>query len=327
MKKIVIYNETLLSGGIEKCIELLSKALCNKYEIEVVYDDNSNILDENIVKIISKYAKVHKLKNDEIVYGDYCIFCRLYLDTKRLMKQIKAKKYYLWAHSKPRALDNCVLDDTNFIKKIDRIICVSKCVEKEINIPDKTIVIHNFIDENIKEKANEYVSDNFNGDQLNLLIVSRLSQEKGFDRVKIIIQDLINNNINFKLKIIGKGRTYEEPLKNELKKYKQVEFLGYKENPFPYIKNADYLLTLSDYETWGNTISEAKSLGTPCIVTNFPSATEQIKDNVNGIIVPLECNNYYTYLYNLKERSKIYKEKLKDFKYNNEIESWLKILE
>ena len=327
MKKIVIYNETLLSGGIEKCIELLSKSLCDKYEIEVVYDDKSNILDENIVNIISKYAKVHKLKDNEIVYGDYCIFCRLYLDTERLMEQIKAKKYYLWAHSKPRALDNCVLDDTDFINKIDKIICVSKCVENEVNIPDKTMVIHNFIDDNIEEKSNEYVSDNFDENKLNLLIVSRLSQEKGFDRVKKIINTLIDHNIDFNLKIIGKGRTYEEPLKNELKEYNQVEFLGYKENPFPYIKNADYLLTLSDYETWGNTISEAKSIGTPCIVTNFPSAIEQIEDNVNGIIVPLECQDYYAYLDSLKGRSKIYKENLKDFKYENEIDSWIRILE
>ena len=35
--------------------------------------------------------------------------------------------------------------------------------------------------------------------------------------VKKIINTLIDHNIDFNLKIIGKGRTYEEPLKNELK--------------------------------------------------------------------------------------------------------------
>ena len=323
-KKIIIYNETLISGGIEKCIELLSKSLCNKYIIDVVYINESNILDENIINIISKYANVYQLKDNEKVYGDVCIFSRLYLNKERLMNQIVANKYLLWAHSKPRALDNCVLDDKDFINKIDKIICVSECVKNEVNIPDKTMVIHNFIDNNIKEKTNETVEDNFeeSNDCLNLSIVSRLSKEKGFNRVEQIIQDLIKHNINFKLKIIGKGRKYEEPLKEAFKKYKQVEFLGYKENPFPYIKKSDYLLTLSDYETWGNTISEAKSIGTPCIVTNFPSAKEQISDNINGIIIPLECDDYYKYLYDLKERSKVFKNNLKDFKYENEIELW-----
>ena len=60
MKKIVFYNKTLISGGIEKCIESLSKYIYKDYELEVCYIDDS-ILDSNIVNIISKYAKVTKL--------------------------------------------------------------------------------------------------------------------------------------------------------------------------------------------------------------------------------------------------------------------------
>ena len=39
--KIVFYNKTLISGGIEKCIEILSKYIYNKYELEVVYVEDS----------------------------------------------------------------------------------------------------------------------------------------------------------------------------------------------------------------------------------------------------------------------------------------------
>ena len=61
MKKIVLFNKTVISGGIEKCIELLTKELYGKYEIEVYYFDDT-IVDQNIVNIISKYAKVSKIE-------------------------------------------------------------------------------------------------------------------------------------------------------------------------------------------------------------------------------------------------------------------------
>ena len=53
--KIVFYNKTLISGGIEKCIEILSKYIYKDYDLEVVYVEDS-ILDVNVVNLISKYA-------------------------------------------------------------------------------------------------------------------------------------------------------------------------------------------------------------------------------------------------------------------------------
>lgn len=326
--KIVFYNETLLSGGIEKCIELLSQYLNKDNEVEIVYVDDS-ILDMNIVTLLGKNAHIHKLEKGEKIIADICIWCRIYLDWETLRKQIIAKKYFLWVHSKPRALPNCILDNDEFIDEIDKIICVSECVKKEIAIPEKTVVIHNFVDSNIKFLAEEESNPFFNVAEncLKLSIVSRLSAEKGFDRTEKFVQSLIKNNIDFVLKIVGKGRNYESIIKSNFSKYKQVEFIGYRENPYPFIKHSDYILVLSNYETWGNVITEAKVLGVPCIASNFPSAPEQITNNSNGLLIPLECNNYEPYQKNLKRKSLRFKRELKKFKYINEIDKWKKILE
>ena len=64
--KIVFYNETLLSGGIEKCIELLNNYLVKEHDLEIVYVDDSK-LDDKVVNILNKNANVHKLGEDEIV--------------------------------------------------------------------------------------------------------------------------------------------------------------------------------------------------------------------------------------------------------------------
>ena len=325
--KIVFYNESLLSGGIEKCLEVLSERLTPEHEIEIVYVDDKK-LDPNIVKILSKNAYVHKLSDDEIVTGDICIYCRIYLDSEYLTSHIKAKTNILWIHSKPRELPNCILDNSEFMNNIDKIICVSETVKKETGFPDKSIVIHNFMNENIHELAKEI--DNPFSDipesTIKFLIVSRLSFHKGFDRIEKLIEDLSKTDLNFVVKIIGKGRQAEPIVREALGKFEQVEFLGYKDNPYPYIKNADCILTFSDYETWGNVITEAKMLGTPCIVTNFSSAKEQIEDGVNGMIVPLTCDNYSIYFNDVKSKLEKYKHSLSSFKYINEIDEWKKVL-
>ena len=40
--KVVFFNRSLMSGGIEKCIELLSYYLHQKHEIEIVYSHDDN---------------------------------------------------------------------------------------------------------------------------------------------------------------------------------------------------------------------------------------------------------------------------------------------
>lgn len=326
--KIVFYNETLLSGGIEKCIEGLLEYLYPKYEIEIVYTDEKK-LDLNIVNQLKEKAHIHKLGETETIKADVCIWCRLYMDYNTLKKQIIAKKNILWVHSKPREKENCILDNKEFLNNIDEIVCVSNTVKKELNVDNKSIVIHNFLPHNIKELSEEKIEDNIFNDskKIKFITVSRLSKGKGFERILEFANMLKNNKVNFEYIVVGKGRSEEEKIKNLFKNIKEVKFIGYKENPYSYVKNADYLVLLSDYETWGNVITEAKYLQTPVIATNFDSVYEQLIDDNNGIIINLEEKNYEKYLHKIINNNQIYKKNLQNFEYKNEIDKWLKILE
>ena len=68
----------------------------------------------------------------------------------------------------------------------------------------------------------------------------------------------------------------------------KVIILGKKENPYPYIKACDIYVQPSRYEGNAVTVREAQMLGKPVIVTNYPTATSQIEDGVDGVIVPLD---------------------------------------
>ena len=85
----------------------------------------------------------------------------------------------------------------------------------------------------------------------------------------------MKRNIDFKWFIVGSS--YYEELENKIKsmftKYgDRFVFLGMKQNPYKILKQCDYLVQLSDDETWGLTITEAKLLNVPCIISDFESA-------------------------------------------------------
>ena len=324
--KIVFYNKTLISGGIEKCLELLGKEIYKNYEIDIVYTDDS-ILDQNIVNILKRYANVYKLE-DQIINCDICVWCYLYFDYHRLKKQIIAKKNIAWIHSMPRILPNCLLDDDGFVNDMNNFICVSEAVKNNLNIKKDGQVIYNFMDNNIISLANTFNPfENINDNVLKLSVVSRLSSGKGFERLLLLAKSLKENNIPFCIKIIGKGRKREQEIKEWFKTYEQVEFVGYQENPYPYMKNADYLVQLSDDESWCNSITEAKLLHTPVIVTNFESSKEQIINLENGIVIGLHDTEYTKYIDLIIQNKKRLKENLKNFIHKNDVNSWKKLFE
>lgn len=325
--KIVFYNETLMSGGIEKCIETLIEELSSTHSIEIVYTDDKK-LDPKIVSALGKKAYVHKLNPEDTVIADVCIWCRLYMDFDTLRKQIIATRNFLWVHSRPRERKNCILDDKEFLSFIDKIICVSDTVKNQLLVDTSTMVIHNFLPHNIKELSKEKIEEDVfdDSEKLKLVTVSRLSKGKGFERVFKFVEMLRTNNINFEYVVIGKGRAEEIRIKNMFQDIEEVKFIGYRENPYPYIKRADYLVQLSDFETWGNVITEAKCLNIPVIVTNFEAAYEQVIDDYNGIIIDLNETDYKKYLTRIINNNSRYRTNLKDFNYENEISKWDELL-
>ena len=325
--KIVFYNETLLSGGIEVSMKNLIEYLSQKHEIEIVYVDETK-LDPNIVNLLSQYANVHKLSSDEVVEADVCIYCRLYMDYDFLKEHIHAKKQFLWVHSQPYALENCILDNKEFLDDIEGIICVSNTIQSLLNVDKESMVIHNFLPSNIRQLSEEDIpEDVFKDDKkLKFITVSRLSKGKGFERVYNFVRTLKNNNVGFEYIIIGKGRAKEQEYKNLLKDFEEVKFLGYKDNPYPYIKKADFLVLLSDFESYSTVITEAKILDTPVITTNYQSAYEQVENDFNGIIVDLKDTDYSKYLPLLGNLPR-YKKALETFEVIPEKDVWDNLLE
>ena len=62
--------------------------------------------------------------------------------------------------------------------------------------------------------------------------------------------------------------------------------LGRRDNPYPYIKKCDLYVQPSRHEAFPLTIMEVKTLCRPILGTDFAGASEQIINNINGMIAP-----------------------------------------
>lgn len=84
-----------------------------------------------------------------------------------------------------------------------------------------------------------------------------------------------------KLIIIGEGREREnlKALSSELGLTEDIAFLGFQENPYPFIKNADVFVLSSRLEGSPVVLMEALGLGVPMVSTDCPSGPREVLEN------------------------------------------------
>lgn len=181
----------------------------------------------------------------------------------------------------------------NVFDRFDYIALVSESCKNSFckmfpELKSKSIVLENFTNvELIKKLADEY-SIEYDDQLYNFVSVCRLSTVKGLDRVISILYELEQEGYtNYSWTIVGEGPEYVN-LVNMVHSFgldKRILFVGNKNNPYPYIKNATALLLPSIHEAAPMVYAESAALGVPVITTETCSANELVKDRNIGIVV------------------------------------------
>lgn len=190
---------------------------------------------------------------------------------------VEVSKY----HPKRKARE---IDERVRIYKRKPCICVSEGVKKDLekllsNHPKKNIIkIYNGIRQlSLLETSEEVPNDLI----ANCIIhVGKFNLAKRQDR---LIKAYHSINCDYPLVFIGTGPKLEETkeLSRKLGLSQKIHFLGYKKNPYPYIKNARLMVLCSDFEGLGMVILEAIALNTPVISSKCPNGPEEILDDSN----------------------------------------------
>ncbi len=180
-----------------------------------------------------------------------------------------------------------------FYHHFDKIIAQSDDMQMDLienlNIqPEKIVKINNPVD--VKLIENQMKSDEklFSDEFKNVVAIGNLSERKGFDLLLNVLEKLKDKPI--KLYIVGDGRDNEKLAKQKEKLgLKNVEFTGTKQNPYPYLHQADLFVLSSRYEGFPNVLLEAGVCGTYALANDCQGGIKEIiRSGINGEIFPIE---------------------------------------
>ena len=177
--------------------------------------------------------------------------------------------------------------------RFDQTVCVSETVKQDFQsiFPQlkEPVVLYNTVEsDKIRAAAEEPVEDIlFRPEEINLISVGTVKEVKGFDRLLPLLQKLRKEGYPAHLYILGTG-----PDENKLKAAAKDQGLGdvftlvgYRENPYKYVKSADLYVCSSYREGFSTAVTEALIVGTPVVSTNCSGAYELLgRNNEYGIV-------------------------------------------
>lgn len=181
--------------------------------------------------------------------------------------------------------------------KFDRILVISNKLKEEMqkaakNEQEKQAVIKIFnpIDkDDTLKKANTTIDDYpFANDIPTFISIGTVYPQKGYDRLLDVHKKLIDEGLKHQIIIIGDGFDFEKTRTqlNELGLQETVKMLGFRSNPYPYLKKADFYVMSSRHEGFPTIIAEALILNKPVISTDVSGIKDLLQDGKLGLITP-----------------------------------------
>ena len=217
---------------------------------------------------------------------------------------IEAKYKWMWSHVDVDFYTNHELDGMEqFYIHYDKIINVSVYSQDTFKskynfLQDKTCCIYNLVDKNRILELSRLEETHWVKAVTTILTVGRIDPQKGQDLVVDVATLLRRAGYNFVWYLVGPkadtlffNRLSERIVECHLENH--VQYLGETNNPYSYMQQCDIYVQPSRYEGYCTTITEAKILCKPIIMTNVSGAKEQIFNGQNGIITDITTDALY----------------------------------
>ena len=219
-----------------------------------------------------------------------------------VLQKVKARKKACWIHTDYTKVAVNAKLELPIWGGYDYIVSISEEVTASFlkvfpTLKDKIVLMENILSERfVRERAKMEIQRDihkvspYNDTTLNLLSVGRFSYAKNYDNVPDICRRIIEKGVDLRWYIIGYGGD-EALIRQKIQEAGMEDYviiLGKKTNPYPYIKACDIYVQPSRYEGKSVTVREAQILCKPVIVTNYTTAPSQIKDGIDGVIVPMD---------------------------------------
>lgn len=332
--KILIFNANLDGGGAENVITIISNKLAIKKPNVTLALANKR---GEYVNFLNKKVKIVNFKKTRTLY---CFFNLMFLILKYkpdylfstivnsnlisiLLKQVlffsKFKVIIRESNHLSKKLDNKIFSNRILkilskllYKRSNIIISPTKVILDDLkynfSVPKKKIkVINNPVETTeIKRLSNLKLSEKL--PKKFLIAIGRLTYQKNYDFLIDSYNYFQKKNKNCKLIILGQGPD-EYMIKEKIKKLglrEKIKLVGYKKNPFNYLKKSKLLVLTSRWEGYPNVLVQGMTLNKKIIATDcYGSSKAVLGDNgtiistkkpvvfANGISKVYKTNNFY----------------------------------
>lgn len=254
--------------------------------------------------------------------------------------KVNAKKKIVFIHSDYVASGAVIGKKTDmpYFEKYDLIPTISEqcrnsLVKEFPDMADKFVVVPNITSTRLIEvRSSRFAPEEYKGKRNIICSIGRLNNAKGFDMAVQAAALLKSKRFAFDWFIIGEGEE-RRGLQEIITKNKLEDcffLLGIRDNPYPYMKNADIVVQSSRYEGKSMVLDEAKILAKPIVATNYTTVRDQLTDE-EGLIVEMTpegiANGIQKMLENESLRKKFSKYlKQRDYGNTNEMQKFYDIL-
>lgn len=336
MKKILFIHSSLGGGGAERVlIDILENIDTDSFQVDLLLIYGTGVYMKDIPANINYIGCLYEKKRPfwkwfvARLHLGHLFECR---EIRRVMKgryydtivsfmengplkyhgfiTDKAQNNVSWVHTD--LLNNhysrCSFLSDNHEKKtyqkMNTIVFVSdtalKNFQKLFNLRNVNMkVIHNPIDAvRIQTRSLEESVPKI---KFALCAVGRICPQKRYDRLLYAVKILYDKGCDITVNILGTGYMEAEIKKmcSSLNLDTIVNFLGFKENPYPYIKNSDVFCLSSDTEGYPTVVCEAIVLGVPVVATDIVGSRDIIGQNEYGLLTELTPESFADAIYSL----------------------------
>ena len=263
--QVVVYcGSTQSIGGVETFIYQFCKEMCQYYDILVLYTDH---MDGKQIVRLAQYVPVMK-DFGKLIKCDTVINIRL---TDEIPSNIQYKTRIQMSHT-------CQLAPSGkwhweIKKNFDKLIFVSQAAADS------------FADQNLEYSVIPNLTESEEPKKALLLVSAcRLTWEKGEDRMYQLAELFRNANIPFVWMVFS-----SKPLSKTIPGVVQCPSTL---DVRSYFQKADYVVQLSDIESFCYTLVEALELGVPVLTTPISVLPEiGVTDGQNGYVLPFDMKN------------------------------------
>jgi len=311
------YNEKLAAYlGVFNpfLLKIIKKIIINgSYEVAHLHNVHKYI-SYSVIGLLEKHSIPSILTVHDamfIAYGKYDQGATKSDQTLNARVNYKVNKFQIWRENWKRynLFKNLIIRWQ--FKKLKKIVCVSKEIEKLLNFNGikNTQVIHNGIEvlsdplektiENFKNKIGLQSSDRV------LFFAGRLSTEKGFNQVQDLMKNLIIKDKNIKLLLVGKIINFDSSIsKNVI----NTGWLSKEDMNLAYCSSELTLVPSIYLDPFPTVVIESMRQGVPVIGSVYSGAKEAIIDGKTGYHVnPFNIADFLKKTMNLFDNNEVRK--------------------